>query len=91
MDFEPHVAFPESFNVFFDELDGMEPLQIKSKTVNCSSYDVSVAWAKYLKNISIHLIDKFAEVNYATGVLVGENSEPLLCKIEDGVIYRFGQ
>ena len=28
-----------------------------------------------------------AELNYAIGKFVGENSEPLMCRIEDGVIY----
>jgi len=36
------------------------------------------------------MLDKFVYEIYALGELVGENSEPLLCKIEDGVFYRFG-
>jgi hypothetical protein len=28
-----------------------------------------------------------AELNYAIGKFVGENSEPLICRLEDGVIY----
>jgi hypothetical protein len=37
------------------------------------------------------LLDKHAEDNYAAGFFVGENSEPLLCRLEDGVVYTFGQ
>jgi len=37
------------------------------------------------------MIDKFVDENYALGELVGENSEPLLCKIEGGLFYSFGQ
>jgi hypothetical protein len=37
------------------------------------------------------LIDKNAEVYYAKGYFVGENSEPLLCRLKDGVVYTFGQ
>ena len=32
------------------------------------------------------MTDKGAEEHYAIGSLVGENSEPLVCKLEDGVI-----
>jgi hypothetical protein len=41
--------------------------------------------------VSILLNDKFAEDNYARGNFVGENSEPLLCRLEDGVVYSYGQ
>ena len=85
------IAYPEILNVFFDEIDGMESLQIKSNYVNCSSYDVCVEWAKYHTNILIYLLDKFAEICYANDDLGGDNSEPLLCKIEDGVFISFGQ
>jgi len=44
-------------------------------------------WACYHKNVSILLADIDAEFNYAIGDLVGENSKPLLCKIEDGVVF----
>jgi len=37
------------------------------------------------------LFDKEAEEGYASGDFVGENSEPLLCKLEDGVFISFGQ
>jgi hypothetical protein len=37
------------------------------------------------------LLDKAVEVNYARGDFVGENSEPFLCSLEDGIIHGFGQ
>ena len=37
------------------------------------------------------MLDKEAEVRYATGDFVGKNSEPLLCKLEVGMFLSFGQ
>jgi len=42
----------------------------------------------YQKNVSILLTDKLVEDKYARGAFVGENSEPLLCRLEDGVVLR---
>jgi hypothetical protein len=36
-------------------------------------------------NVSILLIESFFEMNYAAGIYHGQNSEPLLCRLEDGV------
>jgi hypothetical protein len=36
------------------------------------------------------LSDIIAEDNYAAGVYVGKNSEPLLCRLEDGVVSSTG-
>ena len=40
--------------------------------------------------MSVLLADIYAEVNYASGHYVGKNSEPLLCRLEDGVVYSTG-
>ena len=37
--------------------------------------------------MSALLADIYAEVNYASCHYVGENSEPLLCRLEDSVVY----
>jgi len=36
-------------------------------------------------------MDNIAEINYALGNYIGENSEPLLCRLEDGVVFNYGQ
>jgi hypothetical protein len=46
--------------------------------------------AKYQKNASITFGDLFADETYATGGFVGENSELLICKLEDGVVFTTG-
>jgi hypothetical protein len=49
-----------------------------------------LAWAVYHKNVSIFVGDLHVEAFFALGYLVGENSEPLLCKLEDGTYYNDG-
>jgi hypothetical protein len=44
----------------------------------------------YHKNISIFWEDLSVETLYASGISVGENSEPLMCKLEDGLVYNNG-
>jgi len=48
-------------------------------------------WAKYQKNVSVLLSDYVAEIWYAQCDFLGENSEPLLCRLEDGVFFNTGQ
>jgi len=81
---------PELNNSIFKYGDESETSKVKINSVNCSWY-VCLEWAKYHKNLSILLIDKDAEDYYANGDFLGENSEPLLCSLEDGVFYSFGQ
>jgi hypothetical protein len=40
--------------------------------------------------VSVLLADNAAEEGYALGHYVGENSERLLCRLEDGVVYSTG-
>jgi hypothetical protein len=44
----------------------------------------------YQKNVSVLLEDNIAEMLYAVGDFVGENSEPWLCRFEDGVVLNSG-
>jgi len=45
---------------------------------------------KYQKNASVLLADMGAEEHYATGDFVGEYSEPLVCRLEEGVVSTTG-
>jgi hypothetical protein len=85
------LAYSEYYNLLLENLYGTESSQIKRNHVNCPSLNVCVAWAKYHKNVSILLLDMVVEEYYASGEIVGENSEPLLCRIEDGVLYSYGK
>jgi hypothetical protein len=85
------LAYPPGEHFIFENGDETVLPKVQRNHVNCSSFLTCWNWAKYQKNVSILLLDKFAEDNYASGVFVGENSEPLLCRLEDGVVYSFGQ
>ena len=47
-------------------------------------------WTTYHRNASILISDALAERNYATGGFWGENSEPLICRLEDGIVFYSG-
>jgi len=84
-------AYTQSYDIFFELIVGTESLQIKRNHVKCPSKKICFAWIKDHKNVSIILLDKEAELRYAVGEFVGKNSEPLLCKLEDGMFLSIGQ
>jgi hypothetical protein len=84
------LAYPPEYSFIFENRYETEASEVQRLRVNCPSYEICVNWAKYQKNVSILLLDKVAEDNYANGVYVGENSEPLLCRLEDGVVFTTG-
>jgi len=85
------LAYLEFYNPIFEERDRTESLKFQRNRVDCPLFDVCFAWAKYHKNVSFILMDKIAEENYAVGSYLGENSEPLVCPLDDGVVFSFGQ
>jgi len=84
------LAYPPEYNFIFENDDETEASKVQRNRVVCPSYEVCANWAKYQKNISILLADKIAEDNYARGVYVGDKSEPLLCRLEDGIVFNTG-
>jgi hypothetical protein len=84
------LAYPPEYNFIFERGDETEASRVQRNFVNCPSYQICVNWAKYHKNVSILLLDNVAEDNYASCDFVGENSEPLLCRLEDGVVFSTG-
>jgi hypothetical protein len=83
-------AYEEENSFLFEMADGTEWSKMQRNRAICPSKEVCANWAKYQKNVSIALSDIIAEIRYATGSLYGENSEPLLCKLEDGIFYNTG-
>jgi len=81
------LAYPTAYNIIVEEGDGTEKSKVERNRVNCSTYFECLNWAKYQKNVSILIADMVAEDYYANGVFVGENSETLLCRLEDGVAF----
>jgi hypothetical protein len=84
------LAYSQEYNYFFEIGDETEASKVRRNRVNCLSYDDCVKWAIYQKNVSILLADMDVEENYAAGVYVGKNSEPLLCRLDDGVVLNTG-
>jgi hypothetical protein len=70
--------------------DETDALKVQSNRVNCSFREVCMNWAIHHKNVSVLMSDATAEMSYATGGLIGENSEPLLCRLEDGAVLSSG-
>jgi len=83
------LAYPPGYNFIFKKGDESENSIVERNRANCPTYDVCEKWVKY-QNVSILLEDKVAEDNYASGYYVGENSEHILCRLEDGVVFTTG-
>jgi len=64
-----------------------ENKEIVRNRANCTSHTDCLNWAMYHKNVSILLIEDIFEMMYAAGLYNGQNSEPLLCRLEDGVFF----
>jgi len=84
------LAYPPEYSSIIENGDETEISKVKQNRVICPSYEICVNWANYQKNVSILLVDKIAEEKYATGDFVGENSVSLLCRLEDGVVFKTG-
>jgi hypothetical protein len=82
------LAYPPEYTEMIENGDETEVSKIKQNRVICPSYGDCTNWAKYQKNVSVVLVDMVAERKYAAGDYVGENSEYLLCRLEDGVVYN---
>jgi len=84
------LFYPKVYNSIVDNGDDPYALELKRNSLVCPSNVDCVKRAIHLKNVSILTTDINAEENYANGDYVGENSEPLLCRLEDGVVYNTG-
>jgi len=84
------LAYLRGYDFIFEKGDETEASVVKRNQVICSTFEVCANWAKYHQNISILLVDMVAEEYYAIGYFVGENSEPLVCRLEDGIVFNTG-
>jgi len=84
------LAYRPEYSYIFEQGDETELTKVQRNLANCPSYDVCLDWAKYQKNVSILMIDTNAEDYYSNGFFVGDNSEHLMCGLEDGVVYFTG-
>jgi hypothetical protein len=85
-----NLGFSPDHDFIFNDGDVTEAPKVYRNRANCPSYEVCLNWTKYEKNTSILVADMVAEELYASGDFVGENSEPLVCRLEDGVVFSTG-
>jgi len=81
------LAYPQEYSLIAEKGDETEVSRVKQNFVFCPSKEICDNWVKYQKNVSVLLVDKIVEENYANGEYVGENSEFLLVRLEDGAVY----
>jgi hypothetical protein len=81
---------PPEFYYVSEYSDETEAKNVQKNRVKCPSREICMSWAKYQKNVSILLADIEADFFYASGDLIGEESKPLVCRLEDGVVYNIG-
>jgi len=79
------LTYIPEFSGILEVGEETELLKLRRNLTNCPSYKVCINWAKYHKNVSILLPEIQAEMLYSFSDTVGEDSKPLLCKLEDGV------
>ena len=84
------LAYPPGNTLFSENIDEMYLSKVQNVQANCPSLEVCLNWTLYQKNVSILMGEISVEVGYARGMYVGENSEPLLCRLEDGVVDTVG-
>ena len=81
---------PAGYSSIADNGDETYALKLKRNRLVCPSEVNCLNRAIYQKDISILMADMFAEEKYANGDYVGKNSEPLMCRLEDGVVFNTG-
>jgi hypothetical protein len=85
------LAYQETLNSIFDNVDESYVSKVRSNRANCPSFEDCMDWAVNQKNVSIILDDTSAKMYYDNGYFVGKNSEPLMCRLEDGEVFKYGQ
>jgi hypothetical protein len=84
------LAYSPDYNFIFENGDETEVSKLQRNLVKCASPGTCAKWAMYHRNASVLLSDNLAEINYALGISLGENSEPLGCGLDDGVAFSSG-
>jgi hypothetical protein len=82
------LAYPQDHSSVFVNYNEAELSNVGRMNANCPSIKVCEYWAKYYKNVSVFFSDNNFQIASGSGIYVGENGEPLLCKIDDGVFFN---
>jgi hypothetical protein len=74
------------FDCVYNESGDVHSSIILRNRVLCPIHAICVKWAYVYKNISLILDELSIEERYSSSSLMDENSKPLLCCLEDGVV-----
>ena len=83
------LAYPQEYSSIVEYGDETETFKVQRIRVNCPKSGC-FHWAKHNKNISTFLDDLIVERHLAFGYILGENYEPFLCRMKEGVVYNDG-
>jgi hypothetical protein len=67
--------------------DETEVSTVHRNLAKCPSFEDCLLWSMYHKNVSVLLDDIMAKFFYSSGSFIGEDSKPLVCELEDGVVF----
>ena len=79
-------GYHPSFDYIYDFADDANSHIIRENRVLCPNTRACLKWALDYKNISMILADLSIEEKYFTSSLMDENSKPLICPLDDGIL-----
>jgi hypothetical protein len=82
------LVYSGLYHFLFENGDETEELNVKTNLAKCSEFGACIRMVSQYKNASILFNDLVADAKYAEGIMLGENSEPSLCRLEDGIVYN---
>jgi hypothetical protein len=81
------LAYPRYYSFILETGDETDRSKVHRNLANCPSFWDCLEWTTYHKNVSFLVHDIEAEILYALGDFISEDSKPLLCGLEDGVFF----
>jgi hypothetical protein len=82
------LAYQPQHSYVFETGNETDISTVRRMKANCPSFQVCKNWAQHYKNLSVFLCDQGFQLNSVKGDYVGENGEPLLCRVDDGVFLK---
>jgi len=83
-------GFKQGYEGMFEETSESVDSAILKNAVRCPGLEKCLKWATEYQNFSIILHDMKAEMLREIGKWFDENNRPLLCKLENGFVRRYG-
>jgi hypothetical protein len=79
-------GYDPNIDYLYNETDDAIDHTILKNRVPCHSATACLQWAHDYKNISVILFDELVEEKYSNSSLMDENSKPLICPLDDGIL-----